>query len=203
MADKEKISALMDGELLDHSLIEQLTQSSQDQEVWQDYHTIADIMRGETPSSVEWDIAGKVALALEQEPAHQNIASLASSAELESQPVPTQVRRHLPKWLNPLGQVAVAACVSMVVIFGVQQYQGEEANSVTASTSDVPVLQTVPLSGSAEPVSWTRSAAEKSSSQTSLQEQRKRIHAMLSDYELQLRLNSVSPSQEMNASEGQ
>ncbi len=203
MADKEKISALMDGELLDQSLIEQITQSAQDQEVWQDYHTIADIMRGETPSSVDWDIAGKVALALEQEPTHQKVSSLTREPELESQPAPTQARRYLPKWLNPLGQVAVAACVSMVVIFGVQQYQGEEVNPVTASTADVPVLQTVPFSGTAEPVSWTRSAAEKSSSQANLQEQRKRIHALLSDYELQLRLNSVSPTQEMNASEGQ
>ena len=52
------------------------------------------------------------------------------------------------------------------------------------------MLETVPLAGVAEPVSWTRESAEKQASDNHVQEQRRRVNALLQDYELQLRLNS-------------
>ncbi len=200
MADKEKLSALMDGELVDNALIQELEQDSASQQAWQNYHLIGDVMRGEVPDNPQWDIAESVALALEGEPTHRRLDSQqAQSAalfeqRLESQPQPKKARRELPKWLSQLGQVAVAACVSLVVIVGVQQYSGHNAGGVqTAQQSEqLPVLQTVPLAGSAEPVSLTRESVEKSMNRGNLQEQRRRIHAMLRDYELQLRLNSAS-----------
>ena len=86
--------------------------------------------------------------------------------------------------------MAVAACVSLAVILGVQQYGGSDPSQPEAE--QLPVLQTIPFSGSAEPVSLTRSSVEQptASSETNVQEQRRRINAMLQDYELQLRLNS-------------
>jgi sigma-E factor negative regulatory protein RseA len=87
----------------------------------------------------------------------------------------------------------VAACVSLVVVLGVQQYGGSDP----AAPEQLPVLQTIPFAGSAEPVSLTRDSVEKPASEANLQEQRKRVHAMLEDYELQLRLNSdASPMQD-------
>ena len=87
---------------------------------------------------------------------------------------------------SKIGQVAVAACVSLVVILGVQQYGGSD--SMSPQTDQLPVLQTVPFAGSAEPVSLTRESVERSVGEANMQEQRKRVHAMLRDYELQLRI---------------
>ncbi|EID4419012.1 sigma-E factor negative regulatory protein [Vibrio vulnificus] len=193
MADKEKLSALMDGEIVDKALIKELAQDDDVLASWRNYHLIGDVMRGEAPQQPEWNIAESVALALENEPAHslhqQKVIELTQMPP-ESQPLPQQARRQLPAWLSQFGQVAVAACVSLAVILGVQQYGGSDPAAPQAD--QLPVLQTIPFAGSAEPVSLTRESVEKSMSESSIQEQRKRVHAMLRDYELQLRLNSDS-----------
>ncbi|ELS0753924.1 sigma-E factor negative regulatory protein [Vibrio vulnificus] len=193
MADKEKLSALMDGEIVDKALIKEIAQDDDVLASWRNYHLIGDVMRGEAPQQPEWNIAESVALALENEPAHslhqQKVIELTQMPP-ESQPLPQQARRQLPAWLSQFGQVAVAACVSLAVILGVQQYGGSDPAAPQAD--QLPVLQTIPFAGSAEPVSLTRESVEKSMSESSVQEQRKRVHAMLRDYELQLRLNSDS-----------
>ncbi|ELQ2334485.1 sigma-E factor negative regulatory protein [Vibrio vulnificus] len=193
MADKEKLSALMDGEIVDKALIKEIAQDDDVLVSWRNYHLIGDVMRGEAPQQPEWNIAESVALALENEPAHslhqQKVIELTQMPP-ESQPLPQQARRQLPAWLSQFGQVAVAACVSLAVILGVQQYGGSDPAAPQAD--QLPVLQTIPFAGSAEPVSLTRESVEKSMSESSIQEQRKRVHAMLRDYELQLRLNSDS-----------
>ncbi|MCG9653594.1 sigma-E factor negative regulatory protein [Vibrio vulnificus] len=193
MADKEKLSALMDGEIVDKALIKEIAQDDDVLASWRNYHLIGDVMRGEAPQQPEWNIDESVALALENEPAHslhqQKVIELTQMPP-ESQPLPQQARRQLPAWLSQFGQVAVAACVSLAVILGVQQYGGSDPAAPQAD--QLPVLQTIPFAGSAEPVSLTRESVEKSMSESSIQEQRKRVHAMLRDYELQLRLNSDS-----------
>ncbi|EHU9471705.1 sigma-E factor negative regulatory protein [Vibrio vulnificus] len=193
MADKEKLSALMDGEIVDKALIKEIAQDDDVLASWRNYHLIGDVMRGEAPQQPEWNIAESVALALENEPAHslhqQKVIELTQMPP-ESQLLPQQARRQLPAWLSQFGQVAVAACVSLAVILGVQQYGGSDPAAPQAD--QLPVLQTIPFAGSAEPVSLTRESVEKSMSESSMQEQRKRVHAMLRDYELQLRLNSDS-----------
>ncbi|EOB2812602.1 RseA family anti-sigma factor [Vibrio vulnificus] len=193
MADKEKLSALMDGEIVDKALIKEIAQDDDVLASWRNYHLIGDVMRGEAPQQPEWNIAESVALALENEPAHslhqQKVIELTQMPP-ESQPLPQQARRQLPAWLSQFGQVAVAACVSLAVILGVQQYGGSDPAAPQAD--QLPVLQTIPFAGSAEPVSLTRESVEKLMSESSIQEQRKRVHAMLRDYELQLRLNSDS-----------
>lgn len=188
MADKEKLSALMDGELVDKALISELEQNQDSLQSWQNYHLIGDVMRGEAPEKPEWNIAQSVALALENEPVHSRVTQLEEHRQVESQPTPAQARRQLPAWLNQFGQVAMAACVSLAVILGVQQYGGSNG---APETETLPVLQTIPFSGSAEPVSLTRSSVEPSATnEVNVQEQRRRINAMLQDYELQLRLNN-------------
>ncbi|EGA71909.1 negative regulator of sigma E activity [Vibrio sinaloensis DSM 21326] len=196
MADKEKLSALMDGELVDKALISDMEHDQDSLQTWKNYHLIGDVMRGDAPEKPEWNIAESVALALENEPAHSTYTATSTVVEMdehrvdESQPTPQQARRQLPAWLSQFGQVAVAACVSLAVILGVQQYGGSDPAAPQAD--QLPVLQTIPFAGSAEPVSLTRSSVEKPNpaSQADIQEQRHRINAMLQDYELQLRLNS-------------
>lgn len=190
MADKEKLSALMDGEMIDNELILGLAQDQEARETWKNYHLIGDVLRGDAPMQKEWNIAESVALALENEPAHNPLNSShkvidLQQVRLEAQPKPQQAKRQLPAWLTQFGQVGIAACVSLAVIFGVQQYGGQ-----SSTDNELPVLQTIPLAGSAEPVSLTRDSVEKHSPDSTMQEQRRRVNALLQDYELQLRLNS-------------
>ncbi|WP_373942206.1 anti-sigma E factor [Vibrio chagasii] len=199
MADKEKLSALMDGETIDKALIVDLESDQESMNTWQSYHLIGDVMRGDAPETKNWNIADSVAAALEDEPAHSAMPNLhqvnvePTVAPIEEQPKPQQAKRQLPAWLQQFGQVAVAACVSLAVVLGVQQYGGSDP----ATPEQLPVLQTIPFAGSAEPVSLTRESVERPASEANLQEQRKRVHAMLEDYELQLRLNSdASPMED-------
>ncbi len=187
--DKESVSALMDGESIDSALISQLEQQPELVSSWQNYHLIGATLKGEQPVEPEWNLAEKIAQALEDEPIHGSFAEQAKLSQIqvlqlkEAQPLPEQVKR--PRWLESLGQVAIAASVSVAVIFGVQQY----SVNPTPTQEQVPVLQTVPFYGSVEPVSLTRESQPRLT-QDDLVEQRKKINALLQDYELQLRFHA-------------
>ena len=201
MADKEKISALLDGEDLDQSIINALTVDKDSEQSWHDFNLIGDVMRGDTPQCKQWNIAGNVALALDAEPAHTgavitDITSVVQPKITEEQPTPFTAKRTLPAWLSQFGQVAVAACVSLAVIVGVQQYDGNGSNLTLTTGNDLPVLQTIPFIGKAEPVSLNTNMVEtnQAPSESQLMEQRRRINSMLQDYELQLRFNAEDGS---------
>lgn len=190
MADKELLSAFIDGEAADDALITELEQDTEAQESWENYHLIGDVMRGEVPVAASRNIAESVAAALEAEPLHQRNTEQVETLFAEAQPTPQQSRRYIPAWLTQIGQVAVAASVSLVVVLGVQQYG--DGNATDLALEQFPVLQTVPLAGNVEPVSLTReSVASSQASEAQLLEHRRRINAMLQDYELQLRLMSA------------
>lgn len=79
--------------------------------------------------------------------------------------------------------------MAAAVIFGVQQYQGKDG----VPTS--PVLNTIPVGGSAAPVSvhypqdGSRTGVRQQGlSEQQMQEQRERINAFLRDHQLQQRL---------------
>ncbi|HBV75663.1 MULTISPECIES: RseA family anti-sigma factor [Vibrio] len=187
MTNKQQISALMDGESVDQSLISEIEQDLEAQQSWSHYHLIGDTLRGEAPSDPNWDIASKVALALDDEMAHSKVFPFQST--LEAQPSPQQARSKMPAWLSNLTQVGVAACVSLVVILGVQQYSSSETSNVASDSDQLPVLQTIPFAGSAEPVSLTRDSVNTQSNEAKVMEQHRRVNALMQDYELQLRLN--------------
>lgn len=174
---------------MDDALVEALAQDQESQQTWQHYHLIGDVIRGDEPKNLNWNIADSVAAALEQEAAHTPVAPVVMP--IEAQPLPQKAKRQLPAWLTQIGQVGVAACVSLAVIVGVQQYSYTDATQLETET--LPVLQTIPFTGSVEPVSLTRQPVESANHSEAINsEQRRRIHAMLQDYELQLRLNSDS-----------
>ncbi len=85
--------------------------------------------------------------------------------------------------------MGVAACVSLAVIVGVQHYNGQ---SETSQQPETPVFNTLPMMGKASPVSLgvPSEATANNGQQQQVQEQRRRINAMLQDYELQRRLHS-------------
>ncbi|MGO2507947.1 MAG: RseA family anti-sigma factor [Vibrio hibernica] len=193
MTNKQQISALMDGELVDQSLITDIENDIEAQQSWSRYHLIGDTLRGDVAQNTSgWDIASQVAMALEAEPVYfkQN-GKLAQVVPLmESQPNPQKARSKMPAWLSNVTQIGIAACVSLVVVLGVQQYSG--GNGAVSESDQLPVLQTIPFSGSAEPVSLTSESVRTQSTEAKEMEQHRRINALMQDYELQLRLNHSS-----------
>ena len=187
---KEKLSALMDGETLDTELLKELTHDLEMQKTWESYHLIRDSMRGDTADVLHFDISDRVMAAIADEPVRQ-VAPLIP----EAQPAPHQWQKmpfwkKMRPWAAQLTQMGVAACVSLAVIVGVQHYNGQ---SETSQQPETPVFNTLPMMGKASPVSLgvpSDATASSGGQQQQVQEQRRRINAMLQDYELQRRLHS-------------
>lgn len=178
---KEKLSALMDGESVDNEVISSLSQDRTLQQSWHRYHLIRDTLRGDISEVVHLDIADKVSAALEMEPT----INKAITQPTVSQPHPATWQKIRP-WFSQVGQIGIAAGVSLAVIVGVQQYNQQNVDNAPEG----PVFNTIPLGGQASPVSFD--VANEGTQNTNVQalEQRKRINAMLQDYELQRRLHA-------------
>ncbi|ATO34217.1 Anti-sigma-E factor RseA [Dickeya dianthicola] len=190
---KEKLSALMDGEAVDNALLGALSKDDKLQQSWQRYHLVRDTLRGDVSETLmNIDIAARVAAALEQEPVQFN-----PQAVPESQPHP-RTWQMLPFWrkVRPLAshltQIGMAACVSLAVIVGVQHYQQNNVMSDSVAET-APALSTLPvMGGSASPVSLSVPAENSvaHTGQRQMQAQHERINALLQDYELQRRVHS-------------
>lgn len=120
----ESFSALMDNEADEFDLrraLKTLGTSPQESDTWRRYHLARSMMRRERDAIVDIDISGDVMAALADEPR--------PVAEPASEPV----RRHS---FSMMGGAAVAAAVSLMVITGVQVYNGRFGADTTTS-SDV------------------------------------------------------------------
>ncbi|MDR9890670.1 anti-sigma-E factor RseA [Pseudenterobacter timonensis] len=187
---KEKLSALMDGETLDSELLNELSHSPEMQKSWESYHLIRDTLRGDTSDVLHFDISARVMAAIEKEPAPQTTPLIP-----EAQPAPHQWQKmpfwkKVRPWASQITQMGVAACVSLAVIVGVQQYN---SHSEATQQPEAPVFNTLPMMGKASPVSLgvpADASTGGAGQQQQVQEQRRRINAMLQDYELQRRLHS-------------
>ncbi|MFP9230313.1 anti-sigma-E factor RseA [Pectobacterium cacticida] len=187
---REKLSALMDGEAVDSELLNVLSQDDALQQSWQSYHLIRDTLRGDVSEQVlHLDIASRVAAAIEKEPVR-----LVPQAQPESQPRPTEWMKmpfwhRIRPWGSQLTQIGVAACVSLAVIVGVQNYQ--QGNAPEEHTMESGIFSTLPAMGTASPVSLgvpSENAAPHNGQQR-FDIQRSRLNAILQDYELQRRLH--------------
>ncbi len=189
----EKLSALMDGESFDNELLNDLSRDDELQQSWQRYHLIRDTIRGDIGETLHLDIAGRVAAAIAKEPVRLVPGVIDAK---ESQPAP-ETWHKLPfwhkarPWAAQLTQIGLAACVSLAVIVGVQHYNQPVNND---AQPEAPVFNTLPMMGQASPVSLgvpSASTTADNGSQQQVQEQRKRINAILQDYELQRRVHST------------
>lgn len=195
-ANKERISALVDGELQDNVLLEQLSGEPELAGVFARYHLYGDALRNDLPTHLHLDLSESIVAALADEAPHalsthsmavnaggQNSANDQShqhTADSQSNVLRPVFGRVAPM-LRYAGQFAIAASVSAALIVGVQQYSQQDMQS--------PVLNTVPLSGSATPVSLNYSTQpHQPSHEQALLEQQRRIHELLMDHELQQRL---------------
>ncbi|WP_323897764.1 RseA family anti-sigma factor [Aeromonas veronii] len=192
MANKEQISALMDGDLSDAEVLNELEMDSDLQDTWGRYHLIGDAMRGDLPVNLQLDLSDSIMAALEDEPTILAPKPVEAAPVLQPAVAPVKTDANVVPLFRrvgqQLGQYAIAASVAAAVIFGVQQYQGQDG--VPAN----PVLNTIPIGGSAAPVSVHypqqdgARARQQGLTEQQMQEQRERINAFLRDHQLQQRL---------------
>ncbi|GAB1439528.1 anti-sigma-E factor RseA [Providencia sp.] len=183
---REKLSAMMDGEALDLELVNAISRDSTLKQRWESYHLIRDTLRNDTSEVMHFDIASKVAAALENEAVRIN-----PQVVVESQPEPATWGTFpfwgkIRPWASQLTQIGVAACVSLAVIVGVQQYNQSD---ITDSGLDEPMFNTIPV-GSGAPVSLNVSDNQLFGNEQQLQQveqQNQRINAMLQQYEIERR----------------
>lgn len=173
----ETVSSLVDNLASSSQLLNEVSQDQQLAQAWQRYHLIGDVMRGDTPNQLHLDLADNIAKAIADEPTVLAPQNQTSMQRFKAKVVPL---------FKPLGQMAVAASAAGLMILGVQQ-----AN-VADNTNPVPnqVLQTRPLGGIADPVSFNVQQPSAEQQQQAVLEQQRRFQALLNDHQQQLKLNA-------------
>ncbi len=184
---KERISALMDNQLHSEQALKALSEDPSASAAWERYHLIGDALRDELPEQLDLNLSQRIADALEQEP---TILAPKPRRSLFS-----LVKPSVKQFIQVAGQYGIAASVAVAVLVGIQQYQQED--DALAGIKQTPVLNTVPVGGSAIPVSINfntgrvHDAQQQSSAMTEqqLQEHRQRIARYIQDHQLQQRLS--------------
>lgn len=211
-------------------LVDNLLKDDNSLDAWQNYHLIGDVLRDELPQSLRLDLSDKIATAIAQEATilSPNLSSIkshngdSSSDELsidktadDNQPevnlnlnlndndvidLRTRISAKIAKSLKPLGQVAIAASAAGLMIVGVQGNISDES-LVTPNQ----IIQTMPLSGYANPVSFNvqtpkfapnfqRSQSTKQEKNDKALEQRlaqqRKLQALLKDHNQQIKLGN-------------
>jgi sigma-E factor negative regulatory protein RseA len=175
----ESLSALVDGEDITSNsssshVLDAVKNDVELQLKWKSYHLIRDGLRQELPANINFDIADRVAKALEDEP-----VILAPKKTWRDLPL---VGRVVP-FAKQGGQMAIAASVAVAMIIGVQQVNESDVNQPFNAAPPIPGIQ-----GGLSPVSFDQTRAISNSDGV---EQRRRINAYLTDHKQQLRFKTM------------
>jgi len=197
----ETISSLVDNyRATDHESEQTIDEMLKDEHLtkaWQHYHLIGDIMRGEIVQTLQLDLSSKIAEALADEPTILLPKSTSVNQKGNSLKVNTfktnTFKAKVIQLAKPFGQFAIAASAAGLMIIGVQQNTAGTNESVTPSQ----VVNTIPLAGFANPVSYSFQQPVKSQ-QTSVEQrneqrmaQQRRFQILLSDHQQQVKLSAV------------
>lgn len=167
--------------------IEEMLKDEQLSSTWQSYHLIGDVMRDEIPKTLQLDISAQIAAAIDEEPtilAPNTTTSQASNT----------VKAKIIQFIKPVGQLAIAASAAGLMIIGVQQNTADTNEIITPSQT----VQTRPLAGFANPVSFNYQQNTKSKQQAALEqriEQQRRFQALLSDHQQQIKLSALKANE--------
>jgi sigma-E factor negative regulatory protein RseA len=183
----ENLSALVDGEngvssSSNNLVLDAVKNDTELQLKWKSYHLIRDGLRQELPTNINFDIADKIAQAIEAEP-----AILA----------PKKTWRDLPLVSNIVpfakqgGQMAIAASVAVAMIIGVQQLNQADVNQPFNAAPPIPGIQ-----GGLSPVSFDQTRAIPNSGAV---EQKRRINAYMTDHKQQLRFKTIESVNDKSA----
>ncbi|MFT6269699.1 MAG: sigma-E factor negative regulatory protein RseA [Alphaproteobacteria bacterium] len=178
----ENLSAMVDGEKIDDkqgSFVKSITSDAALSAKWRSYHLTRDLLRNDMSSDVSFDISDSVAKALDNE-----LAMVAPKPSWREMPVVSAV---LPI-IRQSGQLAMVACVTAMVIFGVQTYNKPE---VTDPFKTAPTI--LGPQGGLAPVSLQSVNNTQQDRMDQLLQQRRQINALIQDHVRQQRLRNLAP----------
>lgn len=178
MQSRETLSAYMDGHNVNGEFTDTLCNDAELQQKWADYHTIRSIMRGEE-QILGADFSAKMAALIENEEIEKAPENVEKGSEKRG------LLLQLKRWSTPLMQAGIAASVCFAAVIGVNMMNAEEE----VAQVEQPALQTLPFSRSVQTVSYNSPAADKPTAEQ-LEEQQRRVNALLQNPEQATQLNA-------------
>ena len=147
---KEKISALMDGEVDElemQQLIRELRSNPEHSSCWEQYHVIGDALRNNLSPCLDRSFASSISQAI----ARENLPATVVSTPPEKSKAKINKRHAI---MNPFSGFAIAASVAMVAYLGVGMIAVDEqlagpslANTIPQTAPATSVAQSMPQSG--------------------------------------------------------
>ena len=151
---------------------------------WENYHLIGDVMRNDIAPTLTFDLSAQIASAIAAEP-----TVLAPNPQQGEGT--TRFKAKIIQLMKPVGQLAIAASAAGLMIMGVQ-HNTTDTNEIIMPSQ---IVQTKPLGGFANPVSFNYQQDTKSQQQMVLEqriEQQRRFQALLSDHQQQIKLSGIN-----------
>ena len=137
--DKEKISAWLD-DAVEYGEVNSLeVDQGEGISTATRYQMIGDALRGKVSDAAMIDISASVREAISREPALSSSTGPQRSRKRERRPL-----FDFGAWLRPVGGLAVAATVAMVIVVTLTDQQAENGNAVVANVGQQPV-QSLPV----------------------------------------------------------
>ncbi|MEH6453958.1 MAG: sigma-E factor negative regulatory protein [Psychromonas sp.] len=177
----EKLSAIIDDELINDELIDDLLNDEECQASFYRYHLIGDVMRDEAPHQLlEIDISQQVMSRIEEQSVDTLIEPVIATDNVVDMPA-TKAKiypeNNVISFAKRFGQYAIAASVAGVVVVSSLM-----TSQPAIENNGLEVLKTVPFGG-ATPVSLQ---ATQQQSQQAVKDYNERLDALLKDHQLQL-----------------
>jgi len=222
----ESVSSLVDNyspstdDSVSAHLVDSMLKDEHLSSTWQNYHLIGDVLRDEVPQSLQLDLSETISAAIAQEatilsPNSSSQASMKSADNTENSFIEdkelvqntntvvnatNRFKAKVANFVKPIGQVAIAASAAALMIVGVQNNVADNASPITPSQ----VVQTMPLTGYANPVSFNVQSNQPTNQQSKEQTQQamneqiaadrvaqqRRLQALLNDHQQQVQLGS-------------
>lgn len=189
----ETISSLVDNYRVDEQSSEQAIEDMLKDErlssAWQQYHLIGDVIRDEIPPTLQLNLSAQIADAIAEEPSILAPKSINTVSNSQG-----NFKAKVVQLIKPFGQLAIAASAAGLMIIGVQQNTADTNEVITPSQ----VVQTKPLAGFANPVSFNFQQNSQSQKQVVMEqriEQQRRFQALLSDHQQQIKLSAAKSTQ--------
>ncbi len=177
--------------------LDELASQNELSETWDRYHLIGDVMRDDIPQALQLDLSAQIASAIESEPTV--LAPPKANSSAKDALKANGIKAKVIQLIKPFGQIAIAASAAGIMLLGVQQ---NTANNNPNQVIPSQVVQTVPLAGYANPVSFNyQQPASRQSQKQAYIEQQRRFQALLSDHHQQLKLTIVKPEVKVSDAE--
>jgi sigma-E factor negative regulatory protein RseA len=184
--------------------IDEMLQDEELSSTWQRYHLIGDVIRDETPEQLQVNIADEIANVIAQEPAivapqaksTGEIKATGTNATANVFSFMDRAKNKISAVAKPLGQVAIAASAAGLMILGVQPNAINDDEHVVMPSE---IVQTMPVTGFANPVSFNYESPEQKAKRQLLKQtemkqkiaQQRRFQALLLDHNQQIKFASI------------